>query len=91
MHNEESRRKRGAEHVARMVQMVILCSHLIGNNPLSWVLERYDVRMRIKFSYVGSEVLAAYSSSLKMEATCSSKPSVDFNGVHGVSCQKMEL
>jgi hypothetical protein len=33
----------------------------------------------------------AYSSTLKMVATSSSKTSVDFKGVHGVISQKIEL
>jgi hypothetical protein len=33
----------------------------------------------------------AYSSTLKMEATCYSETSVDFNGFHGVIPQKTKL
>jgi hypothetical protein len=33
----------------------------------------------------------AYSSTLKMEATCFSETSVDFQGLHGVIFQKIEL
>jgi hypothetical protein len=32
-----------------------------------------------------------YSSTLKMEATCSSEILVEFNGIHSVVSQKMEL
>jgi hypothetical protein len=33
----------------------------------------------------------AYSSTLTKEATCSSKMSMDFNGLHNVTSQKIEL
>jgi hypothetical protein len=33
----------------------------------------------------------AYSSTMKMEPICSSESSVDFNGLHGVISQKIEL
>jgi hypothetical protein len=33
----------------------------------------------------------AYSSTLKMEVTCSAKMSVDFSRLHGIMPQKLEL
>jgi hypothetical protein len=33
----------------------------------------------------------AYSSTLKMERNCSSETSIYFNGMHGVTFQKIEL
>jgi hypothetical protein len=63
-----------------------LIMHIYKYVQLCLVLIHYVMFIRIRLLQYSFTLVScmAYSSTLKMEATCSSKMSVDSNGLHGV-------
>jgi hypothetical protein len=69
-------------------------------SDLDVILLPHEYRTRRHTSYLKNTILphnfalvfcSAYFSNLKMEATCSSGTTADFNGIHGVIARKIVL